>query len=159
MSGGHYAAAAAFLPVVPAGSFSILRKTKAGGLVIDIAKGKSRSIGKTALHHFENHHIWFGVLGGTDAPDNLIKMRVQLHRGKKVGVHQHLIRELNLKSIQQLRDLWVFTLSTGRATEKQKFAQDIYDAYRSYFQQSPHAERILRVFKEVIELEAGVTLR
>jgi hypothetical protein len=158
---GNYAAAVGLLPGVPAGSAAILRKTKAGEWVIDFVK-KSDLLTGAVMHHFEKHHAWFRILGGSDEMHNLVKIHAHMHRGAKIGVHQHILNTLKLDTFEQLHGLWMLALSAaekGNDTAMRKLAQSILESYRSYFKLSPDYDRIILIFKNALELETGIKLK
>jgi len=158
IANGNYAAAIGALPAVPAGWSAVLRKTEAGETMIDLVKGSKFAEGLNS-YVAQRHHIVFRILDGTDEAHNLIKMHHGLHTASGQGVHQHIVDKLGLDSIQQLGAIWDAAFLSGKVKAQKRVAQDLLDAYRSYFKRSADADDIIAIFKEAIEKETGLTLK
>lgn len=88
-------------------------------------------------------------------------MRVHghMHRGKFIGIHRHVLKELKLDTIQQLHGLWELASLEKDKKGLKRIAQDVFDAYKSYFRDSKDASKIIAIFKDALELETGFTLK
>jgi len=125
----------------------ILRTTKSGEKVIDISRGGVRRLfdligGKLNLLHYEQHHIFFKVLGGSDEAANLVGIRAVLHRGKKIGLHQHIDKELGM-GYEALAEAWKGAQKNPEA--RRAFMSKLRQAYSSYFEGSKDYDAIMSI--------------
>ncbi|MCA9189165.1 MAG: hypothetical protein KDA99_26250, partial [Planctomycetales bacterium] len=92
-SNGNLFALAGVLPVIPAGWSAVYRKSKKGVWLIDFVED-ARHLDDAVIYKFEDHHIWWRMLDGSDNSENLIRMQGHMHRGKGVGLHYYVRQTL-----------------------------------------------------------------
>ncbi len=142
---GNAYAAVAFLPLlstatVKHGGKALLRTTKGGRVFVTL----SRTLDDIPLHHLEDHHIFFKSLGGSDEAANILSIRGYLHRGKGIGLHQHLAREVG--DYGTLRRLW--RKARGRPAARQQFLRRMRQAYSTFFEGSEDYAAIMGLVDE-----------
>ena len=129
------------------GTDVILRVTKDKRMVIDVTGGGVKGIlasimAKTKLWHYEDHHIVFKMLGGTEEAANKVGIRAFLHRGKRgVGFHQHVLDALGHKSYAAYK-----TAIEGMTLAQRKVHfKKLRGVYSSFFEGSKDHKQIMEI--------------
>jgi hypothetical protein len=164
VSRGNYAASIGLLPVVPGVVGRCLKK--ADGALDPIDPSKIRLVTKDGRRYLKyankarkwekleeavhDHHVFFRCLGGTDETNNVLSMQMVIHHRKQIGLHQHLLGHMRVKSYKGLKDKWRLAKKGKRSRDQ--FLDKLREGYSTFFKDSPDYKEIMEMIDKGLDL-------
>ncbi len=80
-------------------------------------------------------------------PSYRLDMEMLIHRGSGVGLHQHLLNHMGVKSYKELTN----TLNKANKFQKATFVNKLRGGYSTYFSGAPDFDEIMEIIDSGLE--------